>query len=172
MNRPYALIDAAWQSARLHTSRHWTAGRCGTKFMLVKSRIGCSTCSNACWINRSATVGIPSSRLPPSGLGERHPSRRPWPIRPSQKLLPYHRAHQMVQPGPCPACPHLARDSHSTLPSTLGHPHAVALHLIRDDQLRAGLTPIGLCSCWSHLKKTHGSQPCVHSRPGIVWRAP
>jgi hypothetical protein len=26
---------------------------------------GCSTCSNACWINLSATVGIPSSGVPP-----------------------------------------------------------------------------------------------------------
>ena len=30
---------------------------------------GCSTCSSACWINRSTTVGMPSSRWLPSGLG-------------------------------------------------------------------------------------------------------
>ena len=31
--------------------------------------MGCSTCSSACWIKRSVTVGMPSSRSPPSGLG-------------------------------------------------------------------------------------------------------
>gem|GEM_PF-3030015 len=30
---------------------------------------GCSTCSSACWIKRSSTVGMPSSRWLPSGLG-------------------------------------------------------------------------------------------------------
>lgn len=30
---------------------------------------GCSTCNRACWISLSTTVGIPSSRVPPPGLG-------------------------------------------------------------------------------------------------------
>src|SRR2546423_1256838 len=34
----------------------------------VGSHCSCSTCSTACWTNRSITVGIPSSRLPPSGF--------------------------------------------------------------------------------------------------------
>jgi hypothetical protein len=29
----------------------------------------CSTCITACWTNRSSTVGMPSFRTPPSGLG-------------------------------------------------------------------------------------------------------
>jgi len=32
-------------------------------------KIGVIACSNNCWMNRSNTVGIPSPRLPPSGLG-------------------------------------------------------------------------------------------------------
>ena len=35
----------------------------------VGSIRGCSTCSSACWISRSITVGMPSSRWLPSGLG-------------------------------------------------------------------------------------------------------
>jgi len=36
---------------------------------------------------------------------------------------------------------------------TLGHPHAVALHFVRCDQLTAGLTPAGLRPCWAHQIK-------------------
>lgn len=35
----------------------------------VGSKMGCSTCSSACWIQRSVTVRMQSSRSPPSGLG-------------------------------------------------------------------------------------------------------
>ena len=31
--------------------------------------MGCSTCRSACWISRSITVGMPSSRCVPSGFG-------------------------------------------------------------------------------------------------------
>ncbi len=38
---------------------------------------------------------------------------------------------------------------------TLGHPHAVALHFVRCDQLTAGLSPAGMRPCWAHkYKKT------------------
>ena len=40
---------------------------------------------------------------------------------------------------------------------TLGHPHAVALHFVRCDQLTAGLAPAGVRPCWAHNKK--GSLP-------------
>ena len=33
---------------------------------------------------------------------------------------------------------------------TLGHPHAVALHFVRRDQLTAGLAPAGVRPCWAH----------------------
>ena len=36
---------------------------------------------------------------------------------------------------------------------TLGHPHAVALHFVRCDQLTAGLAPAGVRPCWAHTKK-------------------
>lgn len=36
---------------------------------------------------------------------------------------------------------------------TLGHPHAVALHFIRCDQLTAGLAPAGVRPCWAHNEK-------------------
>ena len=36
---------------------------------------------------------------------------------------------------------------------TLGHPHAVALHFVRCDQLTAGLAPAGVRPCWAHNKK-------------------
>lgn len=51
----------------------WCALRPGLKPKLesenVGSKIGVSTWAMACWTTRSVTVGIPSSRLPPSGLG-------------------------------------------------------------------------------------------------------
>ena len=37
---------------------------------------------------------------------------------------------------------------------TLGHPHAVALHFVRCDQLTAGLAPAGVRPCWAHKTKT------------------
>ena len=33
-----------------------------------RSHRPCSTCITACWMNRSSTVGMPSLRIPPSGL--------------------------------------------------------------------------------------------------------
>ena len=33
---------------------------------------------------------------------------------------------------------------------TIGHPHAVALHFVRRDQLTAGLAPAGVRPCWAH----------------------
>jgi hypothetical protein len=36
---------------------------------------------------------------------------------------------------------------------TLGHPHAVALHFVRCDQLTAGLAPTGVRPCWAHKKR-------------------
>ena len=41
---------------------------------------------------------------------------------------------------------------------TIGHPHAVALHFVRCDQLTAGLTPAGVRPCWAHQKKTPPKQ--------------
>ena len=38
---------------------------------------------------------------------------------------------------------------------TLGHPHAVALHFARRDQLATGLAPVGVRPCWAHTKKSH-----------------
>ena len=35
----------------------------------VGSNCGCRTCKSACWMNRSSTVGMPSSRMPPSLFG-------------------------------------------------------------------------------------------------------
>ena len=35
----------------------------------VASQSCCNTCNTACWMNRSSTVGIPSCRIPPPGLG-------------------------------------------------------------------------------------------------------
>ncbi|PHV09872.1 hypothetical protein CSQ89_19265, partial [Chitinimonas sp. BJB300] len=34
---------------------------------------------------------------------------------------------------------------------TLGRPHAVALHFVRCDQLKAGLPPAGVRPCWAHM---------------------
>jgi hypothetical protein len=36
---------------------------------------------------------------------------------------------------------------------TLSHPHAVALHFVRRDQLTAGLPPAGVRPCWAHPNK-------------------
>src|SRR5690606_32662221 len=47
---------------------------------------------------------------------------------------------------------------------TLGHPHAVALHFVRCDQLTAGLAPAGVRPCWAHMKKARrcaGPFPCI-----------
>ncbi|HTJ55807.1 MAG TPA: hypothetical protein VL380_10400, partial [Nitrosospira sp.] len=41
---------------------------------------------------------------------------------------------------------------------TLGHPHAVALHFVRCDQLTAGLPPPGVRPCWAHTNKKAGAQ--------------
>ena len=35
----------------------------------VGSNIGCKTCSRACWMKRSSTVGMPSFRTPPPLFG-------------------------------------------------------------------------------------------------------
>lgn len=43
---------------------------------------------------------------------------------------------------------------------TLGHPHAVALHFVRCDQLTAGLAPTGVRPCWAH-KKRQPKLPCL-----------
>lgn len=40
---------------------------------------------------------------------------------------------------------------------TLGHPHAVALHFVRCDQLTAGLAPAGVRPCWAHNEKPPAS---------------
>jgi hypothetical protein len=43
----------------------------------VGSMIGCSTCRRACWISRSTTVGMPSSRVPLIRRPFRHKARSP-----------------------------------------------------------------------------------------------
>ena len=44
---------------------------------------------------------------------------------------------------------------------TLGHPHAVALHFVRCDQLTAGLTPAGVRPCWAHNEKAASNEAAV-----------
>jgi hypothetical protein len=39
---------------------------------------------------------------------------------------------------------------------TLSHPHAVALHFVRRDQLTAGLPPAGVRPCWAHPQQKPG----------------
>ncbi|NHZ38327.1 hypothetical protein F0185_32795, partial [Massilia sp. CCM 8692] len=43
--------------------------------------------------------------------------------------------------------------------STLGHPHAVALHFAHCGQLAAGLSPTRVRPCWAHKKRPARSWP-------------
>ncbi len=124
----------------------------------VGSRSGCSTCSSACWIKRSVTVGMPSSRSPPSGFGSSpvapasagtfppepvrgcqatpcadeprsprwtdrpHQPRPCWPS-PVSKLFAGSRA-----PGPLPAAPALCSARHSAGRSLHRCPVQTGLH--------------------------------------------
>ena len=49
---------------------------------------------------------------------------------------------------------------------TFGHPHAVALHFVRCDQLTAGLAPAGVRPCWAHKKKGEGRERPSPFLPG------
>jgi hypothetical protein len=42
--------------------------------------LGCKTCSRACWISRSVTVGIPSSRTPAVRLRDLDAAHRRGPV--------------------------------------------------------------------------------------------
>lgn len=53
---------------------------------------------------------------------------------------------------------------------TLGHPHAVALHFTRCDQLVAGLPPAGMRPCRAHHRKTPNFRPGLMERTE-VWPA-
>lgn len=53
---------------------------------------------------------------------------------------------------------------------TLGHPHAVALHFTRCDQLVAGLPPAGMRPCRAHHRKTPNFRPGLMERTE-VWSA-
>jgi hypothetical protein len=63
-----ALLDEALGGGDRHVSR--TLGpKSEAHLGEVRVETGVSTCSNACWMRRSITVGTPSIRLPPSALG-------------------------------------------------------------------------------------------------------
>ncbi len=58
---PWAARTASWA---LRPGRNpWLHG------LNFRSKTGCSTCKSICCIHRSCTVGIPSRRVPPWGLG-------------------------------------------------------------------------------------------------------
>lgn len=57
--------------------------------------------------------------------------------------------HRLVS-GSCPS----AHGFDPRILSALGHPYAVALHLIRCGQLTGGLSPPGLRPCLAHLLQT------------------
>jgi len=50
---------------------------------------------------------------------------------------------------------------------TFSHPHAVALHFVRCDQLTAGLAPAGVRPCWAHQKKPRQEPGLGRDKVGV-----
>ena len=131
----------------------------------VGSMSGCSTCSSACWINLSTTVGIPSSRIPPPGLGM--PTRRTG----SGRYLPS--SNRLRMSGH--ACLRYSPVSCTVRPSTPALPllaftrfHARAMFSLASACPSRSPAPQSVCACRANVASSLTASDAASPRPAPV----
>ena len=79
-----------------------------------------------------------------------------------RSLWPAHPARQRLESSSCTS----AHGFDPRFLPTLGRPHAVAVHFVRDDLLTGGLAPPRQCPCWAYQTKMADSASAIlFSRP-------